>query len=63
MTSKRIAELSYFKDDNGKHRWTLTDRSNGKIVGAASQGYRRKTDARHNAAMVTGGGYRVVEAA
>lgn len=58
--AKPLAHLVFAKDDRGKWRWRLTDSRNGTIVGAASQGYAKRADARRNAEMVTGG-YRVRE--
>jgi len=40
------------KDSKGKYRWSIKAK-NGRIVGASSQGYRRKNDCIYNLAFVT----------
>ena len=38
----------FYKDNSGEHRWRRKA-SNGRIVGAATEGYTKKTDAVKNA--------------
>ncbi len=38
----------FYEDKAGEHRWRRTA-SNGQIVGAASEGYKNKSDAKANA--------------
>ncbi|WP_081411225.1 YegP family protein [Tenacibaculum ovolyticum] len=39
----------FYKDSSSKWRWRRTVSSNGKIVGASSQGYVNKSDCIDNA--------------
>jgi len=64
MASKSQLTLDYYKDEAGEHRWRLLSR-NGKIIGASSEGYKRRAMAVKNSAVVitaggTPGGIKIV---
>jgi uncharacterized protein YegP (UPF0339 family) len=47
------ATRKIYRDKRGKYRWRVTA-SNGKIIGASTQGYSRRADALANIDELTG---------
>jgi hypothetical protein len=46
---RRPAKLRFWQsDEDGTFWWTLTDTSNGKIIGGSTEGYENLSDAAHN---------------
>ena len=46
-----MSEVTVKKDKQGKWRWSLKA-DNGRIIGASTQGYRRRSDCVRNICMV-----------
>lgn len=53
MTTEIPDVLTIYQAAPGDHRWTLTA-PNGQIIGASTEGYRRRIDCRRNVARVLG---------
>ena len=52
--SRDDVSIKHYLDEAGKHRWRITHKSNGEIVGAASQGYSELRDSKLNLYLITG---------
>jgi len=46
--------LKVYKGVSGEWRWTLTSDKNGKIVGASTEGYKKRIDVFKNVNLVCG---------
>jgi uncharacterized protein YegP (UPF0339 family) len=47
-------DIELYTDAAGEHRWRMTDRRNGEIVAASTEGYKNKSDCEANLYVVTG---------
>lgn len=52
--SRNDVSIIIAKDAADEYRWTMIHRSNGKIVGASTEGYSRRIDCVDNLYLVTG---------
>lgn len=46
--ANRVGTVQYYRDGAGDWRWTLVDSANGRIVGASTEGFRKRSAAQHN---------------
>jgi len=46
--------LKVYKGVSGEWRWTITSDKNGKIVGASTEGYKKRSDVFKNIQLVCG---------
>lgn len=51
--TKVLVDIAVYKDADGWWRWRMKH-ENGKIIGASTEAYKRRTDAFHNLLLVTG---------
>jgi len=55
LINKLHHQWKIYKDARGKHRWRVTHKKNGEIIGASTQGYVKRKDCIANAELF---GYR-----
>ena len=46
-----MKQIKFYKDNRGKWRWQATA-ENGKVIGASSQGFTRRSTAKQNAQLL-----------